>query len=247
MITINLKPGTKRAKATSPVSGLFARLKGAGEKVKDPYRLGALVLGLSWLGYVGYGQLAASAELSSLRPKLEQARAENQRFRAFLGEKRRLESVRDSIQAQIATIKTVDGDRYVWPHIMDEIARAVPPFTWLTDVQYVAQAPAGPPVPGDSVKKDLPPPPVGILINGRTVDIQGYTRLLRQLEDSPWLKDVTAISANTIVDHNRAVTAFVLRATFERPAFAAAQAADTDPAPAPAKAEPATVAARGEN
>jgi Tfp pilus assembly protein PilN len=246
MITINLRPGTKRAKAKSPVAGLVAQLKGAGEKIKDPYRLGALVLGLGWLGFVAFGQVKSSAELASLQPKLEQARAENQRFRAFLGEKKRLESVRDSIQAQIATIRTVDGDRYVWPHILDEVARAVPPFTWLTDVQNVAQAPA-PIVAGDTTKKVVAPPPVGILINGRTVDIQGYTRLLRQLEDSPWLKDVTAISANTIVDHNRAVTAFVLKATFEKPSYRAAQASTTDSVPTPAVPQPAAVAARGEN
>jgi Tfp pilus assembly protein PilN len=245
MITINLKPGTKRAKAQSPVSGLTDRLKSAGARIKDPYRIGALVLGLGWLGYVGFGQVTASTELNSLGPKLEQARAENQRFRAFLTEKRRLESVRDSIQSQITTIKTVDGDRYVWAHILDEIARAVPPFTWLTDLQYVAQTQAAA-APADSVKRNAPPPPVGILINGRTVDIQGYTRLLRQLEDSPWLRDVTAISANTIVDHNRAVTAFVLKATYERPGLPSGQAGESDSAPGGA-AQPAAVAARGGN
>jgi Tfp pilus assembly protein PilN len=161
--------------------------------------------------------LTKSAELTELEPKPEQVRAEYQRFRGFLGEKRRLESVRDSIQAQITTIRTVDGDRYVWPHILDEVARAVPPFTWLTDVGVMNIAAA--PVPGDTLG-NLPPPPVQIQITGRTVDIQGYTRLLRQLEDSPWLEDVTAISANTVIDRNRAVTAFVLRASFTRPAHA---------------------------
>jgi Tfp pilus assembly protein PilN len=202
------------------------------------------VVALAGLGFVAYGQLSASAELASLEPKLEQARTENQRFRSFLGEKKRLESVRDSIQSQIRTIKSVDGDRYVWAHILDEVSRAVPPFTWLTDVQFVA----APPVPAttDSTKpKDAESPPVNIVINGRTVDIQGYTRLLRQLEDSPWVKDVTAVSANTIVDHNRAVTAFVLRAAYQRPSTAASQAVETDSTPAAAAQPAAVVQARG--
>ncbi len=246
MITINLKPGTKRAKAKSPVAGILAGLKGAGQKIKDPYRLGALILSLGWLGFVAFGQLSTSAELSSLQPKLEQAKAENQRFRAFLGEKKHLEMVRDSIQSQITTIKNVDGDRYVWPHILDEIARAVPPFTWLTDVQFVVAAPA--PVVADTSKaaKPVEPPPVGIMINGRTVDIQGYTRLLRQLEDSPWIKDVTAISANTVIDHNKAVTAFVLKATYQKPSLSATHAVETEPAPTHPGVQPASVAqARG--
>jgi Tfp pilus assembly protein PilN len=237
MITINLKPGARRERSSSPMAASLARVKGLGEKIKDPYRLGALALGTAWLGYVGFSHLTASTELSDLEPKLEQARAENQRFRAFLGEKRRLESVRDSIQAQIATIQHVDGDRYVWPHILDEVARAVPPYTWLTDIAFATTTAV--PVVADSTATVVAPPPVQIQVTGRTVDIQGYTRLLRQLEDSPWLVDVTAISANTVVEQNRAVTAFVLRATFERrnPAGAGAEAEPAQPA-----AQPATVA-----
>lgn len=237
MITINLKPGAKRATSASPLAGGLARVKGLGEKIKDPYRLGALVIGTAWLGFVAFGHLTASAELTALEPKLEQARAENQRFRGFLGEKRRLEAVRDSIQAQIATIRHVDGDRYVWPHILDEVARAVPPFTWLTDITFVNSPP--PPV-ADSTQA-APPPPVQIQLTGRTVDIQGYTRLLRQLEDSPWLAEVTAVSANTVVEGTRAVTAFVLRATFER-ARPGARGADQEVTGAPGS----TVVAQGQ-
>ena len=210
MITINLKPGSKRAKGRAPLAGGLASLKIVAEKIKDPFRLGVAIVALAIIGFVGYSQVTASATLSGLQPKLTQARAENQRFRAFLGQKRRLESVRDSIAVQIATIRNVDGDRYIWPHILDEITRAVPVFTWLTDVAVVV----APTAAGDSAKVR---PPVQVQITGRTVDIQGYTRLLRQLEDSPWLKDVTAISANSVIEHNRAVTAFVLRAAYSVP------------------------------
>ncbi len=245
MIAINLKPGHKRATAGSPLAGLAAQLKGFGQKIKDPYRIGALALSLGWLGYVGISQMSASSELANLEPQLEQARAENQRFRAFLGEKRRLEAVRDSIQAQIVTIKNVDGDRYVWPHILDEVARAVPAYTWLTDVQFIASAP--PPVTVDTtVKRPAESPPVHLQVTGRTVDIQGYTRLLRQLEDSPWLKDVAAISANTVLDQNRAVTAFVLKASFQR-AAATPEAAPARATEAAAHLRPAPIGQSQEN
>lgn len=241
MITINLKPGHKRASTGSALAGVGAQLKGLGQKIKDPYRLGALALGLAWLGYVGISQMAITTEIADLEPKLEQSRAENQRFRAFLGEKRRLESVRDSIQAQIETIRTVDGDRYVWPRILDEVARAVPPYTWLTDVQTLAITP--PPVT-DTTQKAPEAPPVMVTINGRTVDIQGYTRLLRQLEDSPYLQDVTAISANTVLDQNRAVTAFVLKATFQKTRPSAATRAEQEQATDNAAAKQTAVAQR---
>ena len=53
-----------------------------------------------------------------------------------------------------------------------------------------------------------------------------------QLEDSPYLKDVTAVSAQTVVDQNRAVTEFVLRATFSRPGAVAPAALATPEAAA---------------
>ena len=243
MITINLKPGAKRSAGASPMAAGFSRVKKLAEQIKDPYRIGALVIGTAWLGFVGVTHLTKSAELTELEPKLEQVRAEYQRFRGFLGEKRRLESVRDSIQAQINTIRAVDGDRYVWPHILDEVARAVPPFTWLTDIGVMSVAAA--PVAADSLVEAPPPPPVQVQITGRTVDIQGYTRLLRQLEYSPWLENVTAISANTVIDRDRAVTAFVLRATFTRPARAE-QTSTSGSEPEPTL-QPASVAQGQEN
>lgn len=239
MITINLKPGHKRASSKASLAGSLDQLKGLGQKIKDPYRLGALAIGILWLGYVGISQTSASSELADLEPKLEQARAENRRFRAFLSEKLHLEAVRDSITAQIQTIKAVDADRYVWPRILDEVARAVPPYTWLTDVKFETVAA---PIVTDTAKRAAFVPAVQVAINGRTVDIQGYTRLLRQLEDSPFLKDVTAVSANTVLEQNRAVTAFVLRATFQRPGENAARHAEQTPAGPPHSAKPTTVA-----
>jgi len=40
---------------------------------------------------------------------------------------------------------------------------------------------------------------------------------MRQLEDSPWLNNITAVSANTVVEKGRAVTAFVLNVTYNKP------------------------------
>jgi hypothetical protein len=68
----------------------------------------------------------------------------------------------------------------------------------------------------DSTAPDsaAPPPPLVFNIEGRTVDIQAYTRFLRQLEASPWVDQVTPVSAMTIVEKERPVTAFIIRAQF---------------------------------
>jgi Tfp pilus assembly protein PilN len=53
-------------------------------------------------------------------------------------------------------------------------------------------------------------------LDGRTVDIQAYTRFLRNLEASPWITEVTPVSAQTIVEQERAVTGFTIRARFKQ-------------------------------
>jgi len=215
MITVNLRPGTKRSKSGPSFGGGLARVQGLGSAVKDPLRLVAIVAWVGVVGFLGWSYFQTAAQLGSLEPRIEDLRAQHQRYREFLVQKQKEELVRDSILAQIRTIQQVDGDRYVWPHILDEVTRALPPFTWLVDVGP-APAPQQAVATPDSVA-DSVPPPVEVQLTGRTVDIQGYTRLMRQLEDSPWLGNVTAVSANTVVEQGRAVTAFVLKATFTRP------------------------------
>ena len=128
--------------------------------------------------------------------------------------------IRDSLVAQIGVIRSVDGDRYVWSHLLDEVTKALPAYTWLTDLGAdVAATPGAAPAPAPAAAKadsGAAPAktPVAFSIIGRTVDIQAYTRFLRQLEASPWITDVTPVSAQTVVEKERPVTAFSIRATY---------------------------------
>jgi Tfp pilus assembly protein PilN len=122
--------------------------------------------------------------------------------------------------AQITVIRNVDGDRYIWPHLLDEITKALPAYTWLVDMGPIGAPPsnaAPPKTKADSVAADSArKPALTFQLNGRTIDIQAYTRFLRQLEASPWIDNVTPVSAQTIVEKDRPVTAFSIRATFSR-------------------------------
>jgi Tfp pilus assembly protein PilN len=230
MINVNLRPNLKRKRARSPLQGLGESLRGLGTRVKDPL----LLLGvLSWVGvagFLGFVVVSTTRDLSALEPQLEQTRAEHKRFKTFLAEKRHQETIRDSLVSQIGVIRTVDGDRYVWPHLLDEVTKALPAYTWLVDMGVGAgvttgHRPAPPPAPKPAGKKGaadttvapvLVNVPVSFTVNGRTVDIQAYTRFLRQLEASPWVTDVTPVSAQTVIEKERPVTAFTIRATFKQ-------------------------------
>src|SRR2546421_12622215 len=97
------------------------------------------------------------------------------------------------------------------PHILDQVTKALPPYTWLDGIS--AQ---GVGVGGQPAQANLPPgtadttgaPTVRVWITGRTVDIQAYTTFLRQLAASPWLTDVSPATSSTVIGQDRPVTAF---------------------------------------
>jgi type IV pilus assembly protein PilN len=219
MITVNLRPGQRRKRAGgNPFKGLLENFRDLGTKVKDPLLLAAMTGWVCVLGFLGFVYLNTARQLYTLEPRLEQARSENRRFKTFLADKRRQEKIRDSLLAQITVIRGVDSDRYIWPHLLDEVTKALPAYTWLVDL-----GPSAPPVnvqpiraakPDSTVPVDTTPPPLTFQLNGRTIDIQAYTRFLRQLEASPWIDNVTPVSAQTIVEKERPVTAFSIRAQY---------------------------------
>ena len=213
MIQINLKPGTRRAssKGSGPMfAGVAEGFKKLRSQIKEPMlamAVGAWVIVIVGLGFLF---ISTAAQNGSLEPKLTATRSEFRRYQGFLQQKRKEEKVRDSTLAQIATIASVDQDRFVWPHIIDEVGSAVPDFTWLTSIASVA-APAAtaPDTSGNA-------PPVDIKIVGRTSDLTNYTAFLRRLEESPWLGNVLPIEAKTVTFNNRLITEFTVQATFTK-------------------------------
>jgi Tfp pilus assembly protein PilN len=210
MISINLRPGQKRKGAGGGIAAFGARFKDLGTKIKDPLLIAAIAIWVGVLGWLGYAGVSASQAYKALEPRYETAVQEQKRFQKLMDDKRKTEKIRDSLQAQIGVIRSVDGDRYVWPHILDELAKSLPAYTWLTGVKMLSSAPA------DSADTTWAHRTVQFQVDGRTVDIQAYTRLLRQMEASPWIENVTPLEAHEMVEQDRPVTGFTIRATFRR-------------------------------
>lgn len=229
MITVNLRPGKRRKSSGSTLNfkWMLDGFRDLGSKVKDPLLLAAVGGWVCVLGSMGFIYLNNVRQLYSLQPRLEQARAENKRFKTFIADKRRQEQIRDSLLAQITVIRDVDGDRYIWPHLLDEVTKALPAYTWLVNLGTTTPAarprPARPARPVKKAKNakadsaaaaDSADKPLEFQLNGRTIDIQAYTRFLRQLEASPWIENVVPVSAQTIVEEERPVTAFTIKAAY---------------------------------
>lgn len=210
MITVNLRPGQKR-KSGSAGKQFQARLKELAARVKEPLLIAAaaawvvVVVGLVWL----YG--STSHQYSTLEPRLSQARSEEARFKGLMAQKRKAELIRDSLLSQIRVIRRVDGDRYIWPHLLDEVAKALPPYTWLVDLTIVGSQPVDTGAVDSTAHNK-----VQFQLDGRTVDYQAYTQFLRQLEASPWISGVEPVNSQAVVEQGRPVTAFQIKAVFSQ-------------------------------
>src|SRR6478752_4083009 len=133
MISVNLRPGQKR------------KPSGAGRqfsaKIKDPLLAGVVVVWLGVAGWLFYTWGSTGTELARATEQLEQTQGEAKRFETLMKQKAKAEQIRDSLQTQIGVIRAVDMDRYVWPHVLDEVSKALPAYTWLNDVSFAAAAP----------------------------------------------------------------------------------------------------------
>jgi Tfp pilus assembly protein PilN len=218
MIEINLLPGKK--KKAAPGAGFKFALpdfRGLLASIKNPWLLVASAASVIVVGGGLLVFITQSTRLRVLQSKLTDVQAEKRRFDAVIAQKRQSEKIRDSLVAEINIIRGIDADRYVWPHILDQVTKALPPYTWLTGVSQQTVIPGNQPASSgvapagaDSSGK----PSVVVWITGSTVDIQAYTTFLRQLAASPWLTDVTPATTSTIVEADRPLTAFNVAVRF---------------------------------
>lgn len=209
MIQINLLPGPKKKRSAGISLPKFGDLAAS---VKDPMLLGAggaVVLSALFIGGTWFSQ---KQRLDTLRPAVQDLRVEHRNYRTLIAEKRRMELLRDSLITQLNAIRNIDQDRYVWPHILEEVTRALPDFTWLVNLDFIPTTPPVDPVTG--VPADNARAPVRFSIEGRTSDIQAYTRFFRQLGQSPWFTDMRLGATQTVQEQERPITSFQIEGTY---------------------------------
>jgi len=205
MIEINLLPGAKRKRSGKGIGIRLPDFKALSGLVKDPWLLAFigswLVFGLVFVLLF----LPRRAHVQELEPRLERTQREAIRMRGVLAQMRRFQARRESLQLQIGVIRDIDRERYVWPHIMQAVTRALPQYTWLEEMT-VRTGSEGDSAGGTSFQ-----------LTGKSADIQAITRFVRNLEDSPFLSQVSPISSATTSDEGRDVHTYVVTALYSHP------------------------------
>jgi len=175
---------------------------------------------------VGGGFWYQDRQLASLDEHLQQELADSARFSAVIGERKTVIARRDSLISQLGIIQQIDDSRYVWPHILDEVSRALPPYTWITSIAQMSAKSILPQrdtthkTADSSAKAKAKPaaePEVTFQIVGNTVDIQALTRFMRVLESSPFVQNVTINKSSVALIDNREVTEFTLDVQYQKP------------------------------
>jgi Tfp pilus assembly protein PilN len=179
------------------------------------------------VGAIGALHLSQAGRAEELTERERRSVQDSTRYVAVLRERNRAESQRDSVRRQLEISKSIDNDRFVWAHIMDEVSRSLPPYTWLKTIAQSAMVAAATPTPAPAPAKDgkgkpVPPPPpapatLKFQISGNTVDIQALTRFMKLLESSPFVKNVTIAKAELVTLEGKEVQEFLLEAEYERP------------------------------
>lgn len=210
MIEVNLLPGGK--KRTSKGRGIslkgfsLPKLGGGGgggiSMPGDPYILGAAAAGIVSLAVIAWLFLGVGSDREEVQVAVDEAVQDSMRFADLIQRTNQLTARRDSIGQRVAIIQEIDAGRYVWPHVLDEIARALPDYTWLREVMQVQEG------------------PLQVRINGRAGSNFAITNFMRNLEASPFLRAVTierTEQAPAEEDPNEIVYVFELLVTFEAP------------------------------
>ena len=198
MIRVNLLPGGKKQGRGGGLS-LSLPSFGAGA-MSDPWIISGVVVPIVLLigAYYLYSTIGAAED--QMVADIDVQHADSVRFSAIAAQTDLLQQQNVDVVEKVTIIQEIDEGRYVWPHIMDEIARALPDYTWLVGVTQVNQ--------GSS--PDL-------RIRGRAGNNIAVTVFMEQLEASPFIRDIGLLQTTQVVEGAQVVYAFELDASYEQP------------------------------
>jgi Tfp pilus assembly protein PilN len=232
MIEINLLPGSGKKKSRGgggPKMDIGAMLTNLRERIRQPWLIAAVATTAVALAIVGFLFTTQSAREAKVTEDLQKAVQDSTRYASVLREREMAEAKRDTVLRSLNLIRAIDDDRYIWPHIMQEVSRNLPPYTWIVSMGIAGQgqganaiSTVAAPAPVAGKKRHTLPTAivrdtVRVRLVGNTVDIQALTRFMKQLESSPFLEQVQLAKSERANDNGKEVTQFQLDMMYSRP------------------------------
>ncbi len=236
MIEINLLPGARKQKRSRSAAFDFGAFFGnLAARIRDPFLIAAVVSTVLAILAIAGMYLYQNRRENKLTDHQTKSTQDSTRYASVIGQRRAAEEQRDSVIRQINVIRAIDGTRYVWPHILEEVSRALTPYTWLKSLVQTSAVPSISPEveaglgAGDSKNKTkleakadsdaVAATQLSFRIVGQTIDIQALTRFITQLEASPWIENVVLLKTDnvTVQPGNKDAIEFTLDMKLQKP------------------------------
>ena len=203
MIEVNLLPGAEKRKKRKVGGGLSLKLP---ESMPSLDRMTAFIIA-AWIIGPAVGlwlYLGVQGDIDEVQVALDQAVVDSARYADVIQTQAGLQARQDTIAQKLQLIQEIDAGRYIWPHVMDEVSRALPPYTWLQSM--------------DQVNGGANPT---FQVQGRTGSLPALTRFMDALEASPFLRNIQLISSEQAQvggdEAANVVNNFVLTGAYEVP------------------------------
>ena len=135
----------------------------------------ALIVILLFAGRSRAGELAAAMDVAT---------RDSARIATVLVEVASMQSRLDSLVDRVAIIRDLDSNRFVWPRLLDELARALPDEAWLVQVAQVAAE--------DRRTR--------FRVEGKTLGNQALSRFWDSIESSRFVRNVRLLSTEHLVE-----------------------------------------------
>jgi Tfp pilus assembly protein PilN len=178
MIEVNLLPGGQKRASARRRRRSFTMPSMQGVP-GDRWVLGAGLLVLVALASIAWMHQGVSGQAEELRLEIGAAELDSARLAGVIERTGGLQARRDSIAGRVSVIQEIDTHRYLWPHVMDEVARALPAYTWLTRIQQISGA-----------------TPVIFEVRGQAGTYFALTSFMEALESSPFVRGVRLIASD---------------------------------------------------
>ena len=204
MIRINLL-ATERRQAKAAPKGLLLAQKMTV--------IGSLIVVLAALG-LGWRYWAVEQEKATVERQLAEARREEQRLASILKQVREFEATRERLQQRAALIDELRRGQAAPVHIVDQISRALPEMTWLTELRQDG---------------------FDVTMQGRCLTLTSLSDFVGNLEASRYFKRPVEILSSEVVSGTNGAPdtiQFTVRGSFQMAGI------DQIPQPTPAKGRP---------
>jgi Tfp pilus assembly protein PilN len=198
MIEVNLHPsGGKRSRLRASRLSLNIPGMGGGDGGRDAWTTTAIVVPVLVALVIGWLWFSTRSERSTLEEQIAVAVQDSTRLADLRALSDSLISQDALIQERLRLVRSLDGGRFVWPRMLDEISRALPAYTWLT-----------------LVRRDSPLPDMRIQVDGVAANPLAITRFVRNLQDSPYISQARIMGSQQRLIENVPAQAFQLMLTY---------------------------------